>query len=94
MAGLILGEMKIVIVLIANQILSLYTLQVLAGFFGVYFILLSGCFVTNLKGKKTLQNIVGKGEKAANQNFLLLPLSFLHSKRQNPQFELHTMYCL
>ena len=37
-------------------------------------------------GKKPLENIVGKGEKAGNQHFLLFPQCFLPFPKQNVIF--------
>ena len=39
--------------------------------------------------KKPLENIVGKGENAGNQHFLLLPQCFLPFQRQIPFFQPH-----
>ena len=42
--------------------------------------------------KKPFENIVGKGENAGNQHFLLFPQCFLSYQRQKPSFELH-LFC-
>ena len=39
--------------------------------------------------KRALENIVGKGENAANQHFLLFPQCFLPYQRHQSSFELH-----
>ena len=36
-----------------------------------------------------VENIVGNGENASEQHFLLFPQYFLFSQRQLPSFELH-----
>ena len=42
--------------------------------------------------KKPFENIVGKGENAGNQHFLLFPKCFLLYQRQKSLFELH-LFC-
>ena len=42
--------------------------------------------------KKPFENIVGKGENAGNQHFLLFPQRFLLYQRQKSPFELH-LFC-
>ena len=42
--------------------------------------------------KKPFENIVGKGENAGNQHFLLFPQCFLPYQRQELSFELH-LFC-
>ena len=39
-----------------------------------------------------MENIVGKGENAGNQHFLLFPISFLPCWKQILMFELH-LFC-
>ena len=39
-------------------------------------------FTRQCCGKKYFENIVGKGENAGNQHFLLFPQYFLYHKRQ------------
>ena len=43
--------------------------------------------MTNIK--KPFENIVGKGENAGNQHFLLFPQCFLYNQREKSAFELH-----
>ena len=43
-------------------------------------------------GKKALENILGKGENAGNQHFLLFPKWFLPFQKQISVFELH-LFC-
>ena len=45
-------------------------------------------------GKKALENIVGKGENASNQHFLLFPQCFLPFPEQILIFKLHFSCCL
>ena len=42
--------------------------------------------------KKTLENIVGKGENAGNQHFLLIPQCFLPTRKQILFSQLH-LFC-
>ena len=44
--------------------------------------------------KKPFENIVGKGENAGNQHFLLLPQCFLPSPKQISVFDTHLNCCL
>ena len=48
-------------------------------------------FLTTLR-KKTFENIVGKGENAGNQHFLLFPQCFLPIQRRKSSLELH-LFC-
>ena len=46
------------------------------------------------KTKKTLENILGKGENAGNQHFLLFPQRFLSYLTEIEQVEPHGIYRL
>ena len=50
-------------------------------------------FLTTLK-QKVFENIVGKGENAGNQHFLLLPQCFLLYLREKSSFQQHLFYRL
>ena len=45
-----------------------------------------------VSGKEALENIVGKGENAGNQHFLLFPQCFLLYKRQTLSF-MFPLFC-
>ena len=44
--------------------------------------------------KKSFENIVGKGENAGNQHFLLFPQCFLPIPKRISIFKLHLFCCL
>ena len=45
-------------------------------------------------GKTPFENVVGKGENAGNQGFVLFPQCFLPYQRQKSAFDLHLFYRL